>query len=71
MSNNKEYLITLGKNIKRERERKGLSQTDLAIKMETDQAHISRVESGKRDIHVTWLNRLLKILEINPEELLP
>lgn len=71
MTLEKNYLFALGNKIRQIREKKEISQVDLSIAMNTDQAHISRVENGHRDIHITWLVRLSKVLEVTPEELLP
>ena len=44
------------------REKAGLSQAELAEKLGTDQANISRIESGARDITLETLAKLAKAL---------
>ncbi|HHT41733.1 MAG TPA: helix-turn-helix transcriptional regulator [Actinomyces sp.] len=43
--------------LKQVREENGISQEEAARRMGTDQATISRIESGKRDLHMSTLHR--------------
>ena len=47
-----------------------LSQDELAQKAETYGQHISAIELGKKDISVTTLERLCRVLQIEPWQLL-
>ncbi len=56
-----------GELIRRERARRGLSQTRLALRAGTEQAAISRIEAGKEE--VTWqrLRAILLAMGLVPE----
>ena len=53
------------------RQEKGLSQTELAEKAGTVQAHIANIENGKRDIDIEMMIKLAKALGVKAYELLP
>lgn len=54
----------LGMRIRQARERKGMSQEDLAAAISKDQSVISLYESGKRTIAATELPLLAAVLEV-------
>ena len=53
------------KQIIETRKEQGLTQTDLAKKLETTQAVISRIESGKQNITLSYLEDIAKALGKN------
>lgn len=53
----------LGKRIKLARERRGMSQNELAVRVEKDQKAISEYERGKRKLAVTDLVEIARVLE--------
>lgn len=61
----------IGKNIRRERKRKGWTQDDLAWEMETDRANISKYENGQRDMSLSTFYRFCEVLGVSPNTLSP
>ncbi len=61
-----DLLKTIGGNIKKVRESKGLSQVDLVGKIEgnIDTTNISRIESGRTNPTVFTLYRIAQALEV-------
>ena len=57
--------MNLGKKIKYARKLRGLTQKDLARKLDYTEGHISHIESGRRRISVDDLLKLQHYLEIN------
>jgi ribosome-binding protein aMBF1 (putative translation factor) len=43
----------------------GMSQTDLAVEMNSSQSHIARIESGTEDLRMSTLEKLAKALKIS------
>lgn len=64
------YLIQLGKEIKRRRLIQNLSQEELALKCGFDRTYISMLERGKRSPSFLNLKKLCVGLEINLNDLL-
>ena len=56
-------------NIKEIREAKGLSIRDLAKRMGTSSANISRWENGHVDITLTRLHEIAEALKVSPKKL--
>ncbi len=54
----------LGERIRLAREKKGLSQEDLAALVKRDQRAVSEYEHGKRRISVTDLPRFAEVLDV-------
>lgn len=52
----------IGVNIRRLRERTGLSQSELARKLETTQSRLSDLELGKRRLSISALEEMADIL---------
>lgn len=67
-----DLLKTIGTNIKKARESKGLSQVDLVGKIEgnIDTTNISRIESGRTNPTIFTIYRIAQALEISISELL-
>jgi len=68
---NYEQLQTqFGAHLKRLREAKGLSLMDLAIKIDSDDSYISKIENGKKNIQISTIFQLAKGLDLHPKDLL-
>ena len=63
------FLKSFGKNLKRLRKAKGLSQEQLAERLGLGAKSLSPVENGKSFISINKLELLCKILETSPAEL--
>ncbi|WP_435894874.1 helix-turn-helix transcriptional regulator [Oceaniferula spumae] len=55
-------LVKLGKNIRRIRESKGLSQEDLALEAGLDRTYVGGVERGERNPTITSALKIAKAL---------
>ena len=64
-----ERLLQLGLIVKKLREEKGLSQTELAYKIGKDQPSINRLEKGNVNPSIIYLLQICEGLEITIEEL--
>jgi len=60
----------LGKNIKRIREQKNMSQGDLATALSVDRAYISNIENGRMNPTLSTLEKIAGALGISSSELL-
>ena len=58
-------------NIRVIREKKGLSQADLADLVGVDQSTICRIEAGNQRVYVDTLVVIAEALEVRPARLLP
>ena len=56
--------------IRQIREKRGLTQAQLADRVGTTQPTIMRLENGKRRLTVEWMRKIAKALDVLPEELL-
>lgn len=61
---NKEFNHILGRQIKRAREEKGITQEELASRMNVNSQNISSYERGERCPSIFWMNRLYEALDI-------
>lgn len=59
-----------GANVRRERERQGLSQDALSVATGMRRSYISELERGRRNPSVHALERLAKALNVEASELL-
>jgi transcriptional regulator with XRE-family HTH domain len=66
-----EYLQKLGAAIVERRKELGLSQADLAYRIDMDVPNLSIIENGKTNPHILTLVRLSAALDVNLTELLP
>ena len=66
----KDFVSKVGKNIKKYREQKGLSQFKLAIEIDCTTSAISGIEIGRSDTTLTKINAIARALGIKPYELL-
>lgn len=62
--------LRLGKNISHYRKLKGLSQADLAKKVDISLSHISRIENGRTKLSLALLFALSEALGVAPHMLL-
>lgn len=60
---------TVGKNIKELRKAAGLSQEELAARMDVDQAYISRLEAGEKNPTILTLWHAAQALNCQTQEL--
>ncbi|MFE8422490.1 helix-turn-helix transcriptional regulator [Tenacibaculum sp. ZH5_bin.1] len=67
-SEKKEFLILFGKNFRKIRKSKNYSQAKLAIDIDSDVSHISRIERGLTNTTVIKLKEVSKVLSIPVEE---
>jgi len=58
----------IGRIIKHVRKNKGFTQQELADGLDTDKPYISRLEAGKINLTVDYLDRIIKTLETNHAE---
>jgi len=65
-------LITerLGKNIKKIRTHKGMSQGDICRALNMDRGYMSAIENGKKNITIQQLERLAQALGVSVDKLL-
>lgn len=66
----KDFVLKVGQNIKKYRQKKGLSQFKLAIEIECTTSAISGIEIGRSDTTLTKINAIAKALDIEPYKLL-
>jgi transcriptional regulator with XRE-family HTH domain len=59
-----------GSNLRAARERRGLTQEEVARRSGVHATEVSRIEAGKRDPKVSTLERLAKAVEVKPGRLL-
>ena len=60
----------LGKNIKKIRTRKGMSQGDICRALDMDRGYMSAIENGKKNITISQLERLAQALAVSVDKLL-
>lgn len=60
----------LGENLRRARERLGLTQEEVGHWSGVHPTEVSRIEAGKRDPRVSTLERLAKAIGVSPSDLL-
>jgi len=64
MRNN--FLPDLARAIRLERNRKGMSQVELAERLKMPQSQIARIETGERDIRLSTLAQIARALGLEP-----
>ena len=60
----KEFLKTLGKNIRKYRKKQKISQQELGYRCNIDKPHISRAESGTHNLSALMILRISEGLKI-------
>jgi transcriptional regulator with XRE-family HTH domain len=64
-----ETLVRIGANIRRARQKAGLSQAALAEASGLSAVAISLIEAGKKDLRVSTLVMIARALKVEPERL--
>lgn len=59
-----------GANLKRVRQSKNLSLLEADYGSELNESNISKYENGKRDLRLSTIVKLAKMLKVHPKELL-
>ncbi len=62
--------IRIGKNVKRLREKKGITQEKLAFEANLNRAYIGYIERGERNPSTDTLAKLAKALKVSLKDLL-
>lgn len=65
----KETPIRIGKNIRKVREAKGLTQIELANKIGSDRQYLYKIESAKVGVSIAKLAIIAKALEVSLKDL--
>lgn len=63
--------LTVGRRIRRLRERRGTTQTELASRANLTRTSLSNIEAGRQRISVRALLEMAAALNVSPAELLP
>ena len=63
------FHVRLGRRLSELREKRGLSQTQLADMADIGRAHLSQIENGAVAARVDTLYAIAKVLELKMEEL--
>ena len=69
MTNETTKLILLGRNIKKARKAKGLSQNALAELADISREHLAKIETAKRTISLGLLFKISEVLETSEQNL--
>lgn len=64
----KELDVLIGANIRRLREKQGLSQSEFARRLNTTQSRLSDLELGKRRLSISALEEMAEILSVKVVE---
>lgn len=62
--------VKLGKNLKRIRIQKGISQGDIARSLEVGRSFITNIENGKTNPTLDTIARIAKVIGVQADELL-
>ncbi len=62
--------VKLGRNLKRIRVEKGISQGDIARALKVARSFVSDLENGKRNPTLTTISKLAKAIGVSTDELL-
>jgi len=60
----------LGENLRKIRLKKKMSQGDIAKLLDVDRGYISKIENGKKNLTLTTIAKIAKVLKILPDQLL-
>jgi len=62
--------VVIGRNVRRLRLEKGLTQEELSVRCDFDQRYISQIETGQRNITVLSLHEIAQALATTPVALI-
>lgn len=65
----KDYQKALGRNLRRLRHKKSLTQEYLSLESGISRSHIAMIESGKRDVTISTLFKISRAMKITLKEL--
>jgi transcriptional regulator with XRE-family HTH domain len=63
-------MVSVGKNIKKIREQKGLMQKEVAFVADMQASNYSKIESGQRDISVEALDKIAQFFGVKVDEII-
>jgi transcriptional regulator with XRE-family HTH domain len=63
-------LERFGRNVRAAREARGWTQEDLAYEASLASVQVSRIERGRREIRLSTFLKLVRALDLDPNELL-
>jgi transcriptional regulator with XRE-family HTH domain len=66
-----DYRLTFGANLRDLRERSGVSQEELALRIDMSRRYLSGIERGEANPTLDQIVRLADGLNVSPAELLP
>lgn len=66
----RQYLATLGDNIRIARKRKGFSQEAFADAAGFSRSYYTEIETGKRNVSVLNFIKIMEALNVNPDEII-
>ncbi len=69
-SQDRAFLVAVGKRIREIRHKRGISQEELGFRCKLDRTYISSVERGRRNLGLANLNRIARALNVRPAALL-
>jgi transcriptional regulator with XRE-family HTH domain len=66
----KQYLLKIGDNIRKIRNQQGYSQEEFAEIAGFSRSYYTEIETGKRNISVLNLIKIVKVLKVDPNDLI-
>ncbi|MBA7536320.1 hypothetical protein ES705_28583 [subsurface metagenome] len=66
----KQHLLKIGDNIRTVRKQRGYSQEEFADIVGFSRSYYTEIETGKRNISVLNLTKIMKALNVNPNEII-
>ena len=66
----KQHLLKIGDNIRAVRKQRGYSQEEFADIVGFSRSYYTEIETGKRNVSVLNLTKILKALNVNPNEII-
>jgi len=65
-----QYLLKIGDNIRTARKHRGYSQEEFAGIAGFSRSYFNEVETGKRNISILNLIKIIEVLNVNPNEII-
>jgi len=66
----RKYLLKIGENIRTARKQRGYSQEEFADIAGFSRSYYTEIETGKRNISTLNLIRIIKVLNVDPNEII-